>query len=1002
MSSTLSLNADQLAAVHHDGGPMRIMAGAGSGKTQTLMHRFAHLVDSGIREDRILCVTYSRKAAGELERRIRATLGTSGHRSLCIRTFHSFSLRLIDDWNRHHSLPAPKVLDEEQRWSLIREVIASIPESSFHAHAGELGREKLISALSSFSDQVRDLLMSPDEVDRYARDSESSPGRLHDLALAHRCYVEAQNEKGLFDYAAMGFAAIEQLHRDPELLDEVRGRFDAMLIDEFQDANHAQFELVRLLDPDGRRTCVVGDVNQAIYAFRGGRSRYMRDFAATFPGTRTYALRTNYRSGQLILDAANALIRHNGDDGLLELQSHNPPKPATVRATPAASPAAEAASIVRAIASMTRRPHSSVRYADIAILLRSTERSAAVIEQALAANGIPFRTSTKEAVNVEIVRDVLAALRLIAGPPCWPDAARLAARDHSVAGALRQIESIVADPEALNGLMAGTDATQYDLSVPQFQAVEVCRMLVARAERHRNEPLPELTYAALLLSGRLDERLDRQTARTLRSFVDQATTIADSGGGAAELVQHLTAGYGQIPWQHAATGEGVTILTVHSAKGLEWPVVFVAGMADGEFPLPLKLDRDFDPDALWQWKIAPGLPVSERERQERFLEEERRLAYVAMTRARSELHLTWPRASSSGGSLRPSQFIAEANLAIPGISVEPAQGLFPVSTSDLPHVLRTWRNTALATTLDDPAFPRHLTGLMLEQSAALNGRAGATRLLERQLPKTYQDGIGLQLSFSQLNQYETCPRSYFYARTLALDEVEESHYFTFGSAVHAALNELNGQWRERRQVPGPATIASAVERNWPEKGFVFETQTRQLRQRAEAMLQRYYAWEASLETPRIPVLIEHNFRASWGEHSIRGRIDAVLQSADGAIEIVDYKTSARTSTSISKPAESLQLFIYDYAHRHAEPDAQPTVAYYALRHDADRGFITGPTWDERQIKRHTHSDESRSALHERIDQIITGITADAFDPAPSYAGCRGCAYRWVCPEGNGS
>ncbi|MGE3798560.1 MAG: ATP-dependent helicase, partial [Thermomicrobiales bacterium] len=530
MTFSSDLNPEQRAAVLHENGPMRIIAGAGTGKTQTLTRRFIHLVESGIREDRILCLTFSRKASRELERRILDHF-TQGYRRLWVRTFHSFCLSLVEEWALAAQQPAVRVVEGGELEAFIAEVVSAIPDDKLLAHAGTFGRQKLASNVRTFGSQARDQLMSPDDIDAYVRHVEPTPGRLHDLALAHRSVIDAQRARGFFDFASMGFEVVARLQTDSALLEQTRARFDHILVDEFQDTNFAQFRLIQLLAGNSGNVCVVGDGNQAIYAFRGGQSRYISEFNEHFPGAATYMLGTNYRSGQLILDAANALIRHNPGADHFDLRSSDSGKRAIVTVTSAANPQLEAAHIVRAILEITRRSESPVLFTDIAIILRSVERNRQPIERALAAHGIPFRSGDERGGDAEAIGDVLAALRLIADPQRWTDAAWLKAKTgDALAFAMRSIEQRVPDRDAQDALLQPGEESRYHFTAEQTNAILVCQEIGTRCRQYAALPVPEALYKAMVISGRLREGVDPATASALRSFLDQATGLADAGG----------------------------------------------------------------------------------------------------------------------------------------------------------------------------------------------------------------------------------------------------------------------------------------------------------------------------------------------------------------------------------------------------------------------------------------------------------------------------------------
>lgn len=993
-----TLNAEQLAVVRHSDGPMRVIAGAGTGKTQALTHRFTHLVERGIREDRILCLTFSRKAARELRDRILEDF-PHGSRTLHIHTFHAFCLSLIQEWRLEARLTKAPVLSDQEMSAFIAEVVKAIPDGELHAYSGQFGREKLIDHVTTFRSQACDLLMSPADVQEFAARTEMQPGRLHDLALAHGRIAKAQAAHGFHDFASMGLAAVTRLAADDNLRARTRECFDHLLVDEFQDTNYGQFRLIQLLSPHNGNVCVVGDANQAIYSFRGGQSRFMNEFTEHFSGTVNFVLGTNYRSGPRILDAANALIAHNPEGSQVVLRARDTAPPGTVTVTPTANPALEAAHIVRSILELVRRPENPVRFTDIAILYRSVDRSQDPITRALAMHGIPFRSGDDTTGNAETIQNVLAALRLIAGPQRWNDAARLVARNGSErAFALRDIEQRVSNPDSQGLLLVPDVSHAYGFSTPGQIALGECQKLAAQCRQyHEFEPADAL-YKAMLLTESIDQSTDRATAATLRSFLEQATGIADAGGTLQDLCSLLESGYGHVPWRQRVSGEGITILTVHSAKGLEWPVVFLPAMTDGDFPLPMRLDQAFDADSLRDWANRVAEPPSEFERRRQFLQEERRLAYVALTRAQQEMHISYPIRTMEGGLTRPSQFIAEAGLA-PGEQPlsEKAMSHPPASMRELAGQLRTQRNRALDSALDDETVVGNLAALLLDQAAAKRGIAGATPLRPRALPRPFSPDTSLRLSYSQIDLYQDCPRKYFYERALRLKETDEPAAFAFGTIIHAALKQVNETWQRTGNIPDANVIEAAIEAAWPPNGFAHVTQTQQLRQRASAMLRRYFDWERMRPIPRRPSSIESGFSVSWGQHRFTGRIDAKLEGDDGSVEIVDFKASKQRSDSVRKPAESLQLLIYDHAHRQEHPDHSPRVSFLALRHKDDSAFVTGEAWDEKQVTSHVHTDESRAALTATIDAAIEGIASNDFTPSPSYSTCKGCAFTWLCP-----
>jgi RecB family exonuclease len=370
--------------------------------------------------------------------------------------------------------------------------------------------------------------------------------------------------------------------------------------------------------------------------------------------------------------------------------------------------------------------------------------------------------------------------------------------------------------------------------------------------------------------------------------------------------------------------------------------------------------------------------------------------YVALTRGKDEVHLTVPRMLGAK-RLEPSVFISEMGLGDPAASDTPTDAP-PASMAELATALRARRQRALAARIDAADAPEHLASLLLSQWAATGKVAGALPLRDRLIPEPFGSGKPLRFSFSRLSTYEACPRRFLYESVLGLESDEESASGAFGSAVHAALSTLNAGWRRSGEPPDDAAIDAVIAETWPESGFDFKAQREQLRMRARAMLRRYYAWERGQPLSRRPIEIESPIQAAYGAHTFTGRVDLMLEREDGEIEIVDFKTGSQSR--IDKPAESMQLYLYDHAWRERVADRAPRVSFYALKHAEDKGFRAGERWDDaKQNRGHQHNESSAAAIREKIDGLLAGILADDFTPTPGEA-CGFCPCRWLCPEGS--
>ncbi|MGE5560471.1 MAG: ATP-dependent helicase, partial [Chloroflexota bacterium] len=319
MGLTTELNAQQLAAIRHASGPACILAGAGTGKTTVIAERFQRLVETGTAPGRILVLTFSRQAADEMRLRITSKL-SGGYPRLCIGTFHSFCLEHLGLAASAAGLATPAVITDGARQVLLMPILGRI---SARYYAGIREREFLSDALT-FIDRASDELVRPDEglrlLKAFSAGELTDPSgsgrpapadhidRLADLVEAYRLYQEELQRRNALDYGAMVARLVERWRGHPDELARARAAFDQILVDEFQDTNGAQFELVRLLAAPDNRLMVVGDDDQAIYAFRGASDRFIRRFRDFYPDAAIYDLTENHRSHQRILDAANAAI----------------------------------------------------------------------------------------------------------------------------------------------------------------------------------------------------------------------------------------------------------------------------------------------------------------------------------------------------------------------------------------------------------------------------------------------------------------------------------------------------------------------------------------------------------------------------------------------------------------------------------------------------------------------------------------------------------------------
>ena len=621
-----ALNPAQLEAVEHVHGPLLVLAGAGSGKTRVLTMRIAALIDRhGVPPQHIFAVTFTNKAAGEMKHRIGQLLNRDPS-GLWIGTFHSLSARLLRreaellGFTRQFT-----IYDQDDQLGLIKRLMDQ------RGYGVKLfpprGVQSLISA-------AKNRMVKPAEL------AASMPfDRLAQVAAeVYTALGPALRAANAMDFDDLLLHPLTLFREHPERLRAYQNRFRFILVDEFQDTNKAQYELIRLLGSHGN-VAAVGDDDQSIYGWRGADVRNMQDFLKDFSGARLVRLEENYRSTQIVLDAANGVIAENsGRIGKTLTTRRRGGETVTLLA--AADERDEAEWVVGEL--QKRSIAADWQYREMAVLYRTNAQSRAM-EEAFRRAGVPYRlVGAISFYERREVKDLLAYLRLVANPA--DDEAFLRAVGVPRRG-LGETSLAILGQAATQWSKPLLETARIADRVPDLrpnvrEAFRRFAAVIDGAARLRERPPAELLEhiirsidyeAALHAEG--PEGADRW--ENVRELVASAANwseevIADPEQVETPLERFLAeAALLSAVDTEVGAEEGVTLMTLHTAKGLEWPVVVMTGMEHGLFPL------------------------ARAEEQPSGLEEERRLCYVGLTRAKDKLYLTWARARRRGGELRP-------------------------------------------------------------------------------------------------------------------------------------------------------------------------------------------------------------------------------------------------------------------------------------------------------------------------------------------------------------
>jgi len=958
------LNPRQVEAVAHDTGPLLIVAGAGTGKTTVITRRIAYLIATKrCRPEEILALTFTDKAAAEMEERV-DTLVPYGYADVWISTFHAFGDRLLKENALELGLtPDFRVLNRAEQVIFFRDHLFELP-LDYYRPLGD--PTKHIRAIIALISRAKDEDVSPEEylafAERLQKEAAAHPedeelrdraARQWELARTYAKYQELLAREGCADFGDQIVYALRLFRARPYILQGYQRRFKYILVDEFQDTNYAQFELVKLLAARYRNLVVVADDDQSIYKFRGAAISNVLGFKEVYPDAREIVLTQNYRSHQEVLDAAYRLITYNNPDRLevkygiaKKLEAEHGGGPASVHLhydMLTAEADGVAALIEEKVAA------KAYRYGDFAILVRANNDADPFL-RALNLEGIPWTFSGNAGLyGRPEIRLLIAFLRSVAHPDDSVSLHYLASsdlyqvpivdltrcatyaerRNRWLFDVMRRLDEI---PEVADGISA--------------EGMLAIRKLLKDLERYmelaRELPTGELLYQFLQDSGEVaryskappEKESEVQNVGKFFRIIRDASLVLRYDN-VREFVNHLDAliDAGDDPPVAEADLDtpAVHVLTVHKAKGLEFPVVFLVSLVSQKFPWP----RRHDPLELPEELIKETLPTGDFH-----MQEERRLFYVGMTRAKKELYLTSARDYGGNRERKVSQFVLEA-LDLPKDAVR------PFKSKAIEEIHRNATPPATAADALPPLAPDE----------------------------------PITVSYRQVDDYQTCPFKYRYIHVLGIP-IRRHHAVVYGSTLHTVVEHYL-----RRRVAGLFTpledLLAIFEREWRNEGFLTWEHEEARKAAGRAAIERF--WHEEEASGAKPTYVEREFAFTLGPNKVRGRWDRVDES-DGRTVIIDYKSSdIREQKKADKAAaESLQLKIYALAWKEM---------FGRLPEQVELRFL-----ESGLAGTHTPTAEDLAEAEAAIHAAAAGIRAREFTATPSYQVCRYCAYNQICPS----
>ncbi len=975
------LNSEQEAAVSYVGEPLLIIAGAGTGKTRVITERIARLLEKNpdLRPQEILALTFTDRATEEMAGRIRARLADHEEGKVRVHTFHSFALRLLKEQSAHlRQEKETELLDNIDFWILLRRHIERLDLQVFWKNA-EPG--KFLKDLIEFMSRANDELVSVEDYEHYVQQLESkcvgnpegaaadeALKREREIARVYRIASELLAEACAQTYGDVIASAVRLLQQNPEVRRYYETHIRAVLVDEFQDTNVAQIELLDLIAQSHQNITVVGDDDQGIYRFRGASSESFNMFARKFSRFRQMKLTQNYRSTRRILRVANQLISTNPDrfDPAKNLWTEKGEgSPASL--VESSEPDDEALAVAERIENLHRQGRA---YQDIAVLYRAHAHRDLLIK-ALRRNGIPFQVTGLSVLFHPAVRDILSAARLLVrlhdnvscarvlALPQWnltePELVFLihrtalhSRRDQTGRPSLLEVvEEFVPQAgeqdlrEKLDSFLAWFRSLRKILAEqPALRALKIIVSEVTAGPAPRQKALGDLTVFdsnALVQPVRRFLEFakawqEKNPHAVLKEFLEYFDLFLEAGGDVTEDAKELS------------SGDAVRLMTVHASKGLEFPVVFVLRLTQGYFPTRRRTTLIPFPEALRkEGELPPG---------DFHTQEERRLCYVALTRAQEELVLS----SVVKSRWKPSEFLAD---------LERDKNIWAHDLTAVP-VPRSGEDLANELTLD----------LRADEKQIAYSRLPFWSLRNRGMFPIDTTPENLKLSASSMETYETCPLQYKFAHEYKLSAGPNAA-LTVGAILHECLKQFF-VWKKTEGTFPFSKMKQLLDERWRSIGFEDDYQEKRYRAEALEQLQRFY--EKNLEAEVNVLEQEKEFEFGLGELTLIGRIDQMNEEESGRVELLDYKTGRPRE---QKDAEkSLQLSVYALACR--EYFGRPTalLSFYNL--------ATGEKVSTERSAAQLELDRAR------MEEIAAKIRRREFPPKKGYM-CGYCNFLPVCP-----
>lgn len=973
------LNPQQLEAVTTTEGPLLIIAGAGTGKTAVIARRIAYIIEKKLaKPSEILALTFTDKAAAEMEERVDVQV-PYGFIDTWISTFHAFGDRVLRDCAFDIGLaPDFKVLSRPQQVLFFQQNLFRIQLDYFRPLSNPT---KFISAILAFFSRLKDENVSVDQFSKFAKNfaagakedfEKIEAKKYQELANAYEAYEKYKGEAGVLDFGDQVTKSIELFIKRAQILKDYQQKFKYVLVDEYQDTNYAQNELVKLLADKHKNICVVGDDDQSIYKFRGAAISNIMEFKKTYPQAKQVVLTQNYRSTQSILDSAYKLIHHNDPDRL-EVQNNIDKKltsiggqglpPQEIFADTISEEADAVAVEIEKLMAKKRRsstnyklPTTNYSYRDFAILVRANFQADPFL-RALNMKGIPHKfVGSSGLYRQEEVSVLISHLNAICNFDDSLNLYNLITSDiynMPLSDAVKLTSYSKRKTRPLYYVLKNLDKIDTsEIEITDDAKAIIEKMMLdidASLELSRKENVGKVTYDFLKRTKYL-EKLDHLGAldgpikiQNIAKFFDKIKEFSDIAKTetVAQFIEYLEsirdAGDDPATIEYDPDTDAVNVMTVHGAKGLEFSVVFLVNLVADRFPtrsrseaieIPASIIKETLPEGNWH------------------MQEERRLFYVGMTRAKDMLYFTWSRDVGGARAKKISPFILEA--------IDK-----PKSSSQMARLSPLEKIEKFA-----PTPPRNMQTVLFDVDV-------------------------LKLTQGAIDDYLTCAYKYRFIHVLKIP-ILRHHAIVYGSALHLAVAEFNKNKKRGNTLTLPQFL-EVFENAWDSEGFL--TVEHEEKRKIQGKLALEAFWKRESKSTDIPSLIEAGFKFAVGDITVVGRYDRVDIKPGSKIRITDYKSSENIDAerANAQAKDSTQLAIYALSYYKAYKIIPDWVGLHFLENGIEGGYAPDIT----------NIQKAEKLILDTAAGITHDLKNNSFVANPKYFGrepaCVYCAYNSICP-----